>query len=246
MRNISEDLTDFEDIKEKYVDVDFSNPDNFHSFQSEMNERTNQLITQIDNTLDNAGFYDNERLSDKLIVKLISESGSLFDLLLIITASVGIFGGLALLSLFSNFLNNNLVLGLCASLPFFIATFISYFIQKHRMTKTKLFAEQHYQETQLFITNVFKVKCTLFPFGRRRSFKFLLYFKDENDKVRKQEISEQTFNYFHKNLKKYNSEEVYVLKYPKYKKGYKYHIFYPKTNFQNLSSIKLISKTSVK
>ena len=74
---------------------------------------------------------------------------------------------------------------------------------------------------------------------------YYLYFYNEQNKLKKYRISTDDFVELKELLQTRGLVNIYILKYPKYKKGYKYHVFYPEDKFQNLSSIKEKSKNSI-
>lgn len=237
----------YEEIKLRHADEDFNNPDNFKAFNDEMSQffvdYRDAILKETDDAINSIN-YPHCKLTNEKIIHLINETGSLFDVLLVFTVLGGIIIGLAITYFCPDLFNEMFIFTILISIGFLAV--ISFGIQKIRMNNAKIFAEEHYQEAQLFKSDVNKVKCVFRPFTlEKRGFKYKLYFDDENNKERDFNLEECEFRKLKKEMDKNTHMTVFVLKYPKYKKGYKYHVFYPEDKFQNLSSIKEKSKNSI-
>lgn len=237
----------YEEIKLRHADEDFNNPDNFKALNDEMSQffadYRDAILKDADDTINSIN-YPHCKLTNKKIIHLINETGSLFDVLLVLTISGGIIMGLAITYFYPDLFNEMFLFTILISIG--LLAVISFGIQKTRMNNAKIFAEEHYREAQLFKSDVNKVKCVFRPFTlERRGFKYKLYFYDENDKVRDFNLEKCEFRKLKKEMDKNGHMSVYVLKYPKYKKGYKYHIFYPENVFQNKSCIQEKHKGTV-
>ena len=97
-------------------------------------------------------------------------------------------------------------------------------------------AEENYKKCQLFKGEYIKTYIRY----RRRTKIYFVKFKDENNNKRKCKIDYCEFEKY----KKITPGYVWVIKYPKYKKGSFYIAYHPES-FDNNSSIKEIGKNSV-
>lgn len=236
-----------EKIKQKYINDDLSNP---HIFSLYIDDIKDEIDRNVDDSqlksikeLSEEFAYRNTILTNTLIKNLIDETGSAINVLIKIMYPF-LFSGIPLLIWVSQtYKLNDIIIWSCLLLPVILVISAIILIERSRRKKSLSFAEDYLSSSKLFQTEIVRVKQGgKFNNKARYYLQYIVYFKDENEKIKKHYISKQQYEKIYEEIRSGKKPKLFVLKYPKYIKGYKYFIFCPTDKFENKSSIKETNK----